>query len=70
MGNFDSLIVVLPISASQKSLAASVKLRLSADSFSDQICLLRAFQGWQHAKRAGRERLYCSKNFLSPGKYY
>ncbi|XP_047132909.1 3'-5' RNA helicase YTHDC2 isoform X1 [Hydra vulgaris] len=60
-------LFVLPVSASQKSLAANVKFRLSADSFSDQICLLRAFQGWQHAKRAGREKLYCSKNFLSPG---
>ncbi|XP_057292313.1 3'-5' RNA helicase YTHDC2-like [Hydractinia symbiolongicarpus] len=58
---------LLPTVASQKSYAASSKLRLSSDSHSDQIAMLRAFQGWQHARKDGREKSYCSRHFISPG---
>jgi ATP-dependent RNA helicase DHX36 len=32
---------------------------------SDHIALLKAFESWQEAKRAGRERNFCWENFLS-----
>lgn len=32
---------------------------------SDHVALLKAFEGWQEAKRAGRERNFCWENFLS-----
>ena len=60
--------VVLPTIASQKSQANVVKTRFSSGSYSDQISMLRAFQGWQRAKREGREKTYCFKNFISPGR--
>lgn len=59
--------VLLPTIASQRSAAASAKLKLSSDSCSDQIAMLRAFQGWQRAKREGKEKTYCGKNYISAG---
>lgn len=32
---------------------------------SDHIALLKAFESWQEAKRAGRERNFCWENYLS-----
>lgn len=58
---------LLPTVASQRSAAATTKLKLSAESYSDHIAMLRAFQGWQRAKREGREKTFCHKNFISPG---
>ncbi|XP_066911197.1 3'-5' RNA helicase YTHDC2-like [Clytia hemisphaerica] len=58
---------LLPNVASQKSSAANAKLKLSSDSYSDQIAMLRAFQGWQRAKREGKEKVYCARNFISLG---
>ena len=61
--------VLLPNIASQKSAASSAKLKLSSSSHCDQIAMLRAFQGWQRAKRDGKEKLHCAKNFISVGKF-
>lgn len=63
------ILVVLPTVASHKSQANVVKSKFSSDSHSDQIAMLRAFQGWQRAKREGREKVFCFKNFISPGNY-
>lgn len=42
-----------------------MKARFAGDSESDHIGLLRAFEGWERAKRAGDARQYCWDNFLS-----
>ncbi|KAG7300118.1 hypothetical protein JYU34_015660 [Plutella xylostella] len=36
----------------------------SAESFSDHMALLRAFQAWQTARANGTERAFCSKNLI------
>lgn len=36
----------------------------SADSFSDHMALLRAFQAWQTARANGTERAFCAKNLI------
>ncbi|CAH2049582.1 unnamed protein product, partial [Iphiclides podalirius] len=36
----------------------------AADSYSDHMALLRAFQGWQTARANGTERAFCAKNLI------
>lgn len=36
----------------------------AADSYSDHMALLRAFQAWQTARANGTERAFCSKNLI------
>ncbi|CAG5059084.1 unnamed protein product [Parnassius apollo] len=36
----------------------------AADSFSDHMALLRAFQAWQTARANGTERAFCAKNLI------
>eukprot|EP01018_Ginkgo_biloba_P025644 Gb_33245 [translate_table: standard] len=55
---------VLPID--KKKEADEAKRSFAGDSNSDHIALLRAFEGWQLAKRDGWERQFCHRNFLSP----
>ncbi|CAK9217506.1 unnamed protein product [Sphagnum jensenii] len=54
---------VLPLE--HKEEADDARRRFAGDSRSDHLALLKAFEGWQAAKRAGRERNYCWENFLS-----
>jgi ATP-dependent RNA helicase DHX36 len=54
---------VLPLE--HKEEADDARRRFAGDSRSDHIALLKAFEGWQAAKREGRERNYCWENFLS-----
>ena len=42
-----------------------MKERFAGDSESDHIALLRAFRGWEEAKRYGRFKQYCWDHFLS-----
>ncbi|KAA0717455.1 putative ATP-dependent RNA helicase YTHDC2 [Triplophysa tibetana] len=56
---------VLPSQASQKRMAMLCRKRFSANTFSDHMALLRAFQAWQKARSDGWERSFCEKNFLS-----
>nr|XP_055054283.1 3'-5' RNA helicase YTHDC2 isoform X2 [Misgurnus anguillicaudatus] len=56
---------VLPTQASQKRLAMLCRKRFCANTFSDHMALLRAFQAWQKARSDGWERAFCEKNFLS-----
>ncbi|XP_059076039.1 DExH-box ATP-dependent RNA helicase DExH1 isoform X2 [Cryptomeria japonica] len=54
---------ILPID--DKYEADKAKKRFAGDSNSDHIALLRAFEGWQLAKRDGLESEFCCQNFLS-----
>ncbi|XP_035383083.1 3'-5' RNA helicase YTHDC2 isoform X2 [Electrophorus electricus] len=56
---------VLPAQASQKRAAMLCRRRFAANTFSDHMALLRAFQAWQKARNDGWERSFCEKNFLS-----
>ncbi|KAF5909510.1 putative ATP-dependent RNA helicase YTHDC2 isoform X1, partial [Clarias magur] len=56
---------VLPAQASQKRAAMLCRRSFAANTFSDHMALLRAFQAWQKAHSDGWERSFCEKNFLS-----
>ncbi|ROL53875.1 putative ATP-dependent RNA helicase YTHDC2 [Anabarilius grahami] len=56
---------VLPSQAAQKRVAMLCRKRFTANTFSDHMALLRAFQAWQKARSDGWERAFCEKNFLS-----
>ncbi|XP_018417993.1 PREDICTED: probable ATP-dependent RNA helicase YTHDC2 [Nanorana parkeri] len=56
---------LLPAQAAQKRAAMLSRKRFTADTFSDHVALLRAFQAWQKARSDGWERAFCEKNFLS-----
>ncbi|XDV21536.1 hypothetical protein PO909_026624 [Leuciscus waleckii] len=56
---------VLPAQAAQKRGAMLCRKRFTANTFSDHMALLRAFQAWQKARSDGWERAFCEKNFLS-----
>uniref|UniRef100_A0AAR2LDW1 RNA helicase n=1 Tax=Pygocentrus nattereri TaxID=42514 RepID=A0AAR2LDW1_PYGNA len=56
---------VLPAQGSQKRAAMLCRKRFAANTFSDHMALLRAFQAWQKARSDGWERSFCEKNFLS-----
>ncbi|XP_072550527.1 3'-5' RNA helicase YTHDC2 isoform X2 [Salminus brasiliensis] len=56
---------VLPAQASQKRAAMLCRKRFAANTSSDHMALLRAFQAWQKARSDGWERSFCEKNFLS-----
>ncbi|KAL3867100.1 hypothetical protein ACJMK2_044331 [Sinanodonta woodiana] len=56
---------ILPAQPYQKREATVVKKKFSAGTFSDHMCLLRAFQAWQKARTDGWERSFCDRNFLS-----
>uniref|UniRef100_W5KNU3 RNA helicase n=1 Tax=Astyanax mexicanus TaxID=7994 RepID=W5KNU3_ASTMX len=56
---------VLPAQASQKRAAMLCRKRFAANTFSDHMALLRAFQAWQKARADGWERSFCENNFLS-----
>ncbi|XP_071690498.1 DExH-box ATP-dependent RNA helicase DExH1 [Rutidosis leptorrhynchoides] len=54
---------ILPIN--RKEEVDEVKRSFAGDSCSDHIALLKAFQGWNEAKRSGNEKSFCWENFLS-----
>ena len=54
---------VLPMD--KKELADKVKSNFAGESFSDHIALLRAFDGYQHARRRGGHSQFAWRNFLS-----
>ncbi|XP_073697034.1 3'-5' RNA helicase YTHDC2-like isoform X1 [Garra rufa] len=56
---------VLPAQAAQKRASMLCRKRFTANTFSDHMALLRAFQAWQKARSDGWERAFCEKNFLS-----
>lgn len=56
---------ILPAQGVQKKAAIECRKRFTANTFSDHMALLRAFQAWQKARSDGWERSFCEKNFLS-----
>ena len=48
-----------------KKQAKTSRKKFSAASFSDHMALLRAFQGWQHARSESYERSFCTRNQIS-----
>ncbi|XP_069025007.1 3'-5' RNA helicase YTHDC2-like [Embiotoca jacksoni] len=56
---------VLPTQSSQRRAALHCRKRFTANTYSDHMALLRAFQAWQRARSDGWERSFCEKNFLS-----
>ncbi|KAK0178149.1 hypothetical protein PV328_002126 [Microctonus aethiopoides] len=56
---------ILPNQPSQKRAATAIRKKFSADTYSDHMALLRAFQSWQHARANGWEKQFCEKNFIS-----
>ncbi|KAM3874374.1 LOW QUALITY PROTEIN: 3'-5' RNA helicase YTHDC2-like [Diretmus argenteus] len=56
---------VLPTQADQKREALRRRKHFTANTFSDHMALLRAFQAWQKARCDGWERSFCENNFLS-----
>jgi len=54
-----------PTQANLKQKATDSRLKFSAGTFSDHMCLLRAFQAWQKARTDGWEQVFCEKNFMS-----
>lgn len=57
---------VMPFNPFQKKEAHNAKVKLSCNSLSDHMSLLRAFQGWQKAKSDGYANKFCQTNFISP----
>ncbi|KAL7053193.1 hypothetical protein AAHC03_025598 [Spirometra sp. Aus1] len=55
----------IPGTASERREALAVRKKFSADSLSDHMVLLRAFQFWQKARFEGWEHNFCKKNFIS-----
>ncbi|KAL5110288.1 3'-5 RNA helicase YTHDC2 [Taenia crassiceps] len=55
----------LPSSAKERKEAQIVRKKFSADSLSDHMVLLRAFQFWQKARFEGWEQSFCRKNYIS-----
>ncbi|XP_049871809.1 3'-5' RNA helicase YTHDC2-like [Pectinophora gossypiella] len=43
---------------------STARKEFSAESYSDHMALLRAFQAWQTARANGTERAFCSKNLI------
>lgn len=58
---------VLPTTATDKDRAAKSKREMAEESFSDCLCLLRAFQKWNEVKPSMKERQFCNRFFLNSG---
>lgn len=58
---------VLPTTALDKDKAAKLKRDMAEDSYSDCLCLLRAFQKWNELKPSMKERQFCNRFFLNSG---
>lgn len=58
---------ILPNQISERGKALEAKKRLSEDSLSDHMTLLRAFQKWIDNKSCKREKYFCNEHFISSG---
>lgn len=58
-------LFILPPVREKKKIANEERIKFSSGSLSDHMTLLRVFQGWQEAKRQGRERQFCREHFIS-----
>uniref|UniRef100_UPI00358E29D8 3'-5' RNA helicase YTHDC2-like n=1 Tax=Myxine glutinosa TaxID=7769 RepID=UPI00358E29D8 len=58
---------LLPSQSSQRHTAWACRRNFAANTCSDHMVLLRAFQAWQKAYAEGWERAFCERNYLSQG---
>ena len=56
---------MLPVDQAGKKTADLVRKRMAAETGSDHMAMLRAFQEWQVARVEGRERRWCKANMVS-----
>ncbi|XP_040069338.2 3'-5' RNA helicase YTHDC2 isoform X2 [Ixodes scapularis] len=56
---------VLPTHPGQRRSAYLARRKLAADTYSDHMALLRAFQGWQRARCENVERYFCERHCIS-----
>ncbi|XP_076800164.1 3'-5' RNA helicase YTHDC2-like isoform X2 [Clavelina lepadiformis] len=56
---------IVPLDASVWRKAMESRTKFAAGTFSDHMCLLRAFQAWQKARSDGWEKEFCQKHFMS-----
>lgn len=56
---------LLPSKPADKRASSLAKKKFAADTYSDHMALLRAFQAWQKAKAEGYEHSFSEKSFLS-----
>ncbi|XP_058802903.1 3'-5' RNA helicase YTHDC2-like [Phymastichus coffea] len=56
---------VTPYQPSKKQSAKLARKEFAANTYSDHMAVLRAFQIWQNARANGWERSFCEKNFIS-----
>lgn len=56
---------LLPSDPGLKKVAKQSRQRFSANTFSDHMALLRAFQGWQKARIEGSERIFTRQKQIS-----
>ncbi|KAF8564915.1 hypothetical protein P879_09563 [Paragonimus westermani] len=61
--------LISPKNALERRGWINVCKKFAADSFSDHMVLLRAFQFWQKARSEGWERSFCQKNFISTAAF-
>jgi HrpA-like RNA helicase len=56
---------MLPVDQAGKKTADMARKRLAAETGSDHMAMLRAFQEWQLARMEGRKRRWCKANMVS-----
>ncbi|CAH8834358.1 unnamed protein product [Trichobilharzia szidati] len=55
----------IPRNAGERRDLMNARKKFSADTYSDHMMLLRAFQFWQKSRSEGWEKNFCQKNFIS-----
>uniref|UniRef100_A0A8C4NMV1 YTH domain-containing protein n=1 Tax=Eptatretus burgeri TaxID=7764 RepID=A0A8C4NMV1_EPTBU len=58
---------LMPSQSSQGHAAWACRRKFAANTYSDHMVLLRAFQAWQKAYAEGWEQAFCERNYLSQG---
>ncbi|KAJ8304720.1 hypothetical protein KUTeg_018303 [Tegillarca granosa] len=56
---------LLPTQPYQKRASLTARRKFAAETYSDHMALLRAFQAWQRARTDGWEKSFCQNNFIS-----
>jgi len=56
---------LLPVDPIGKRAADTARLKFAADTGSDHMAMLRAFQEWQVARSDGKEKKWCKNNMVS-----
>ncbi|XP_061379470.1 3'-5' RNA helicase YTHDC2-like [Danaus plexippus] len=54
----------ISLNPENRKKGSSARKEFAADSYSDHMALLRAFQAWQMARANGAEKAFCSRNLI------